>query len=144
MEDSNIMVKESRIADLNKRTSGLNEIGAHYFVGWLISAGFQRPEVMAELEWVLEDMETDPNLRHCWMKEEAKAGPLNAATECVAAPEPETVPVTRESAPLPAEVLAAPPNPLGKIARCEAKPARRSLFPPRLLEALFGKPRIAA
>jgi hypothetical protein len=113
-------------------------------VGWLISAGFQRPEVMAEIEWVLEDMETSPDLRHCWMKEDAVAILSDADSECVTPPEPEAQPVPCENAPCLLADLPAPPNPLGSPVQFEAKPVRRSRFPARILEALFGRPRVAA
>ena len=48
------------IQQTQARAANLNTNGAHYLVGWLTSAGFQKPEVMAELEWIFDDIETDP------------------------------------------------------------------------------------
>ena len=137
------MTEGARSAGLEERASGLNEIGAHYFVGWLISAGFQRPEVMAEIEWVLEDMETSPELHHCWMKEDAMAVLADAASEGATPPKPETQAVACENEPRLLAAIHAPPNPLGSPVQFAFKPARQSYFPTRLWEALFGK-RVAA
>ena len=144
MSEHQNMTEEAQSAGLQERASGLNEIGAHYFVGWLISAGFQRPEVMAELECVLEDMETDPNLQHCWMKEDAVAVLPDAASECVPQAQPEAQPVPCADAPRLVADLSAPPNPLSSPVQFDSKPARRSRFPVRILEVLFGRPRVAA
>jgi len=132
--------------ELIERASGLNEIGAHYFTGWLISAGFQRPEVMMELERLLHDMENNPDLRHCWMKQDATAGPVITGNDSIlpSPPEPEAQVIPREISPRLVADLPAPPNPLGSPAPIEHKRARRPLLPKRLLQALFGKPRLAA
>lgn len=148
MSEQKKMTEGARGAGLDERASALNEIGAHYFVGWLISAGFQRPEVMAEIEWVLEDMETSPDLLHCWMKEDAVAVLAEASTGSIPQPEPEAQSVTCVSAPclvadLPAP-LPAPPNPLSSPVQFEPMPVRRSRFPGRILEVLFGRSRVAA
>lgn len=143
MSEHQQLTEGGRRAELHERASDLNEIGAHYFIGWLISAGFQRPEVMAEIEWVLEDMETGPELRHCWMKEDAMAVLTDASAECIPEPGPEAQPVPCENAPRLAD-LTAPANPLNSPAQPDAKPVRRSRFPARILEALFGRARVAA
>lgn len=148
MSEHHKMTEGTRSAGLDERASGLNEIGAHYFVGWLISAGFQRPEVMAEIEWVLEDMETSPDLLHCWMKEDAVAVLAEASTGSIPQPEPEAQSVPCVNAPclvadLPAP-LPAPPNPLSSPVQFEPMPVRRSRFPGRILEILFGRSRVAA
>lgn len=53
-------------SDLAERARRLNSNGAHYFVGWLLSAGFQKPEIMAAIEHTLRELETNPSLQHCW------------------------------------------------------------------------------
>jgi hypothetical protein len=103
-----------RGGDLAARASRLNEIGEHYFVGWLVSAGFQRPEIMREIERVLHDIDNDPALRHCTPQEDSTAA------------------------------VPAPRNPLAVVPHPEPKPARRLPFAARLLAAIFHRPRMAA
>ena len=116
-----------RGGDLAARASRLNEIGEHYFVGWLVSAGFQKPEIMTEIERVLHDIDNDPALRHCASQEDSTAAPI-AAQERSLLPAAES--------PLPAAVAIVP--------RAEPKPARRLPFAARLLAAIFQRPRMAA
>ena len=128
--------------ELSGRASGLNEIGAHYFAGWLISAGFQRPELMMEIEAVLHDMENDRELHFCAVQEATAAHPA-AATEILPSPETQTPAIAcEESARL--AVVAAPPHPLRSPAHPESKPVRRLPFPARLFAAFFPKRRLAA
>lgn len=59
----------TQVAEMNRlsqRAAKLSERGAHYFVGWLIGAGVQKPAMMAEFEKVLTRLENDLELRHCW------------------------------------------------------------------------------
>lgn len=128
--------------ELSERASGLNEIGAHYFAGWLISAGFQRPEVMTEIEAVLHDIENDGELRFCAVQEATAAHPATV-TEILPPPETQTPAIACEESPRLA-VVAAPPNPLRSPAHPESKPARRLPFPARLFSAFFPKRRLAA
>ena len=128
--------------DLAARASTLNEIGEHYFVGWLVSAGFQRPGIMTEIERVLHDIGNDPALRHCTLPEVAEA-PVFAVRARSLPTAPESAVVASGASPLPAAV-AAPQNPLAVVPRPEPKPARRLPFAARLLAAIFHKPRMAA
>ena len=68
---------------LSRRAAKLSERGAHYFVGWLIGAGMQKPEMSAEFEKVLHRLENDPDLRHCWREcgnADADATPVEQLT----------------------------------------------------------------
>lgn len=75
----------SRVNEMNRlsqRAAKLSERGAHYFVGWLIGAGMQKPAMMAEFENVLARLEVDPKLRHCWRdgaKMDVAAAPAEAS-----------------------------------------------------------------
>ena len=69
MSEPDTTTEEPWDEQVRARTSRLNANGAHYLIGWLVSAGFQRTEVMAELDWLMDDMETSPEFQHCWMRE---------------------------------------------------------------------------
>lgn len=126
-------------AEFNARAYELNEIGAHYFTGWLISAGFQKPDVMEQIENVLLDMETDPALRHCWEQETPAALPTAEAAEILASAESQAPLASIADAP-PISVMPAPATPA-----CDAAAAaRRPRILARLFGSLFPKPRIAA
>ncbi len=64
-------------SELRERTAGLNVNGMHYLIGWVVSAGFQKPDVFAELEFVLDELQTAPDLQHCWIggAEDGKTAP---------------------------------------------------------------------
>lgn len=130
--------------DFIARASKLNENGAHYLVGWLISAGTQRPDVMTELDRVLQEFETEPALQDCFAAETKGRKTLRPIEESAPRLEEEKQVVSCETAPRP---LAAVPmhKDHGKtIPTVAAKPERRSLFPKKLMQVLFGKPSIAA
>jgi hypothetical protein len=127
---------------LSERASGLNEIGAHYFAGWLISAGFQQPELMTEIETVLQEMESDPGLRHCSVQE-APAVQATFATETIPSPEPQSS--VASSVESPDSVAApAPPNPLRSFPPPEAASARRLPLAARIFASIFPRRRLAA
>jgi len=128
--------------DLCERVSGLNELGAHYFAGWLISAGFQQPDVMTEVEAVLHEMEADPDLRH-WSVPEAPADGTTVATEII--PQPELQTSLESSGETPnSTAVPAPPNPLHGLPTPKTAPARRLPLAARLIATLFPKRRLAA
>jgi hypothetical protein len=130
--------------DFIARASKLNENGAHYLVGWLISAGTQRPDVMTELERVLHEFETEPALQDCFAAEAKGSKTPREIEKSAPRPEKEKPAVNCETEPRP---LAAVPTPtdFGKTnPTVTAKPERRSMFPKKLMQALFGKPSIAA
>lgn len=115
--------------DLSERAANLTETGAHYFIGWLISAGMHKPEIKAALDHVLAEFETDPGLRYCWK------GTESTSVETVAAVESETSDVSSEQVPVLCEK-----NP-------DPAPTERERHPPlaaRFMAAIFGKPRVAA
>jgi hypothetical protein len=105
-----------RGGDLAARASRLNEIGEHYFVGWLVSAGFQRAEIMTAIERVLREIDNDPALRHCTLQEDSTAAVIAGHER----------------------------NPLAVVPHPESKPTRRLPFAARLLAAIFQRPRMAA
>lgn len=130
--------------DFIARASKLNENGAHYLVGWLISAGTQRPDVTAELDRVLREFETEPALQDCFAAEAKGRTTLRAIEKSAPRSEDEKPVGNSEAAPRP---LAAVPTAkdFGKTSpTVTAKPERRSLFPKKLMQVLFGKPSIAA
>ncbi len=129
-------------AELVSRVSRLNEIGAHYFAGWLVSAGFHRPEIMTAVESVLHDIENDPALRHCTLPEVATAAPIFAA-ERIPSPAVESPVIVAKEAPLPVAPVA-PQSPLAVFPRPESKPAKRLPLSARLLAAIFPRARMAA
>ena len=75
------MTKGTWNSQLSERASKLTEKGAHYFIGWLIRAGMDNPEVMAEFLRALKKVETDPSLRDCLKEEERNAGHCARQTE---------------------------------------------------------------
>ncbi len=139
MSELHTDTERARSAEFNARAYGLNEIGAHYFAGWLISAGFQRPEVMEQIENVLLDMETDPALQHCWGQETPAVLREIETTECLPSSEAQ-VPVAVLADTPQLSMLPAPATP----ERNEAAPARRPRILARILGTLFPKPRLAA
>lgn len=120
----------------------LNEIGTHYFVGWLVSAGFQKPGIMEEIDRALQDMENDPALAHCTLQENPAAA---MTTECerTLPPAAASPAVAAAECAVPAD-LTAPPNPLVAFPRPAGEPARGPRFVARLLAAFFHRPRMAA
>ena len=105
---------------LSQRAAKLSERGAHYFVGWLIGAGIQKPAMMAEFEKVLARLEVAPELRHCWRDaanvdvaaapaEVTVAAMSNAASEGQADVATEALSATAGN---PAIVTKAPPAPV--------------------------------
>lgn len=90
---------------LSQRAAKLSERGAHYFVGWLISAGTHKPAMMAEFEKVLARLEKDPDLSHCWRGFSNAETPAAAASAC-AVSEAESIPaVAKELEAVSAESL---------------------------------------
>lgn len=81
---------------LSQRAAKLSERGAHYFVGWLIGAGMQKPAMMAEFEKVLARLEVDPELRHCWRELSNLETPAAASASAVL--EAESIPAAATEA----------------------------------------------
>ena len=142
MNDSQTNTDTTWITNLGARAAGLNELGEHYFAGWLISAGFQKPDVMAEIEALLKVMETDPALQYRPNAQDPMSV-LQAAGESIPSPVPQIPAVPCVDAPAP-PAFSEQPCPLGDLVRFEQKPAKRLPFPARLLAAIFPKRRLAA
>lgn len=146
---------------LSQRATKLSERGAHYFVGWLIGAGMQKPAMMAEFEKVLARLESDPKLSHCWRgnNEVVAEAPAEAAVAAMSIATSEENPavateVSPEAVAKPVSVSEAPPAPVfeeyaheharsGMVkfetAAANAMPERRSFF-----AKIFRKQRMAA
>ena len=133
---------ETRLCEMIARTSKLNGIGAHYFVGWLVSVGTRRPEMMAEIEAVLQKMETAAVLRQSPVQEPA-AATANVATEIISPSDPPTAGTASDLNPLHGAV-SAPESPLRSLPLPEATPAAHLPFAARLFASLFQRRRIAA
>jgi hypothetical protein len=131
-------------SDLIERASKLNENGAHYFVGWLISAGMQRPEVMTELERVLREFETAPNPQDCFAAEAKPTKKVRPAAKTVA-PADETQPTVPRATGSQLHVNgSASEIPEKTSPPASARRQRQPSFPKKFLQALFGKSSIAA
>ena len=120
---------------LSQRAAKLSERGAHYFVGWLIGAGMDKPEITAEFEKVLRQIETDPKLRYCWREGDQTGDiPLSAepATFSIFKGQPDA---PNEAAPSPAD-----PQPVQEERSASGvNPVETKLERPPVLTGLFGR-----
>ena len=72
-------------SEFTEKASKLNINGMHYFLGWLIRAGIQDRNIMAEFERLLHEAETDSKLRH-WFKQAPEPCPDEISGDVVSIP----------------------------------------------------------
>ena len=131
-------------SQLSQRAAKLSERGAHYFVGWLIGAGTDRPEISAEFEKVLRQMETDPKLQYCW-REGDKMGDVPMSAEPAAFSIYKEEPAAAiEAVACAADPVPAPEHPGSGRTQVETKPDRSPEFATGFFGRLFRRQRIAA
>jgi hypothetical protein len=129
----------------SERASTLNSNGAHYFLGWLISAGTYNPEIMSELMRVLHAFESDHDLRH-WFKEAPDAGTVAIRATEESAPPPKN---EHQSAPVAinSRIVSASQTldgPADSDARQERQTSGLRQFTAKILDRFSKKTRVAA
>jgi hypothetical protein len=144
MNEDSKQTRQTWNSEHSQRACKLSERGAHYFVGWLIGAGMDKPEIAEVFEEVLAKMETDPTLRYCWRdgaSMDAVATPPEQVTFSVHTEQPVA---TGEVVPGPAESGAIDEHGRTGVIQMEAKSERAGGPSGSFFGKLFRRQRIAA
>jgi len=131
-------------SQLSQRAAKLSERGAHYFVGWLIGTGMDKPEIATEFEKVLHQLESDPKLQYCWRESDRMGDVPVSAEQATFSIYQEQPAIPSEAVPCLAEEEPAQKYSGNRMAPVETKPDRSPEFAAGFFGRLFRRQRIAA